>query len=77
MSIYISYHALDYDFAYEILTRMHNLGHIVTLCIPDANQITNQTINSDDQIIVILRPEYLKWPASVRTPLYCQQSVSG
>ncbi|MEP6984126.1 MAG: HEAT repeat domain-containing protein [Chloroflexota bacterium] len=60
MSIYISYHALDYDFAYELLVYMRNLGHIVTLCIPDASENMGQTISSDSKIVVILRPEYLK-----------------
>ena len=60
MSIYIRYHALDYDFAYKLLIYMRNLGYIVTLCIPDANENMGQTINSDDKFIVILRPEYLK-----------------
>jgi len=56
MSIYISYHPLDYDFAYELLIYVRNLGFNSDLF----TQKSAQKITEQDKLIAILRPEYLQ-----------------
>ena len=60
MSIYISYHPLDYDFAFDLLMYIRNLGHFGTLCASDHCQTSDLKPLPQDTLIAILSPEYLQ-----------------
>ncbi len=56
MSIYISYHPLDYDFAYKLLIWMRNSG-LDAQTINYKESLIPQ-ISYSDEIVAVLRPEY-------------------
>ncbi len=60
MSIYISYHPLDYDFAFELLIYIRNLGLKADLCATTSSGSLDQNVTRADKLVIILRPEYLQ-----------------
>jgi HEAT repeat protein len=62
MSIYISYHPLDFKFAHELITYVRNLGFDAAFCTSNLLQNLDQINTPHDKVIAILRPEYLQSP---------------